>query len=494
MRPTSTVAVSSASHACVLGVDARGEARRAAACASARVSSSLAAASAVGHDRAQVAEVEHLEVALGGLGAVAPLGGAHLRHELLGHLQQRAGRDRRLAGGGALGVLLLDGLAHGGQPAEHDLLGDRALLLGQRLEQRVAVGLARRAGAWPWGARRRARAAARGGCGAAGGPCARGARPIAALAVARSRRSPPRPSPSRRGAVAAAAVAATARRGAGRGRSRLRVARVVVTRGSSLAGPSSSSRSGSCRAPLAGSTPVISMPSTKNSASTRSTSPTLARAGEERAGHRALGRLGPGGSPGPGAVVARAGQLDVDPAGHGGAAPVQGPGGRGGRTTVLISSSGGPNRLAGRPASATRRPAGRRRRCRRAWWPRGPPAGPTRVAIHTRWSSTAAPSYTASSGGAPWTSASGPSTARITSATRHLAGGPGQPVAAVGAALAPHDARTGAARRGCSRGTGPGSPGRWRWPRPSSGTLAPVRRRRGRPARRRPAPRSRPWR
>ena len=41
----------------------------------------------------------------------------------------------------------------------------------------------------------------------------------------------------------------------------------------------------------------------------------------------------------------------------------------------------------------------------------------TRVAIQTRWSSTAAPSYTASSGGAPWTSASGPSTALMTSAT-----------------------------------------------------------------------------
>ena len=44
--------------------------------------------------------------------------------------------------------------------------------------------------------------------------------------------------------------------------------------------------------------------------------------------------------------------------------------------------------------------------------------------------------------GAPRTSASGPSTARMTSATRHSRGGPGEPVAAVGAALAADERRS----------------------------------------------------
>ena len=174
--------MSSASHAWC-SASARVARPSRSAWASARVSSSLAAASAVGHDRPQVAEVDHLEVALGGLGPVAPLGGAHLRHELLGHLQQRPGRDRRLAGGGPLGVLLLDGLAHGGQPAEHDLLGDGALLLGQRLEQGGAMGLARRAAAWPWGARRR-------GSGGGSGRVRRGGPVLALGPVARARTAP----------------------------------------------------------------------------------------------------------------------------------------------------------------------------------------------------------------------------------------------------------------------------------------------------------------
>ena len=63
-----------------------------------------------------------------------------------------------------------------------------------------------------------------------------------------------------------------------------------------------------------------------------------------------------------------------------------------------------------------------------------------------------------------------------------------EPIAAVGAALAADEARRGAGRRGCSRGTSAGCPARARSPRPWSG---PRRPRRARPRR---APRSRPGR
>ena len=63
----------------------------------------------------------------------------------------------------------------------------------------------------------------------------------------------------------------------------------------------------------------------------------------------------------------------------------------------------------------------------------------TRVAIHTRWSSAAAPSYTASSGGVPCTSARRPLDGPDDVGDRHLGGRTRQPVAAVGAALAADD-------------------------------------------------------
>ncbi len=139
MRPTSRVAVSSSSQAaCSASARVASPSRR--SWARARVSSSLAAASAAGHDRAKVAEVEHIEVALGGLGSVAPLGRAHLRHQLLGQLQQGPSGDGGLPGGRSLGVLLLDRLTDRWQAPEHHLLGDRALLLRERLQEQRCDG------------------------------------------------------------------------------------------------------------------------------------------------------------------------------------------------------------------------------------------------------------------------------------------------------------------------------------------------------------------
>ena len=59
-----------------------------------------------------------------------------------------------------------------------------------------------------------------------------------------------------------------------------------------------------------------------------------------------------------------------------------------------------------------------------------------RSAIQTRWSESRSPGYASSSGGSPRTSASGPSTARMMSATVTSSGRPVQPVAAVRAAHA----------------------------------------------------------
>ena len=170
-------------------------------------------------------------------------------------------------------------------------------------------GSSRPAGAWPWAAPPRASAAARGRvrresrrwrslrslpvalrlpvAGRSSPPRAVRAvpsrRPSAAIIASRAApsRAGPRPvatRPSRRGRRSS-----RVRRGQGRGDERL-------LRG---AGPSSSRRSGSWRAPLVGTTPVISMPSTKNSASTFSTSPTLALAGISEAATVPRGALAP---------------------------------------------------------------------------------------------------------------------------------------------------------------------------------------------------------
>ena len=91
-------------------------------------------------DRAQVAQVELVGIGHGGIGAVAPIGGAHAGEQLLGEVEQLGRVDRRLAGGGALLVLGVDGLAHRGDAALEDLLGDRLLLRAQLGEHGLAMG------------------------------------------------------------------------------------------------------------------------------------------------------------------------------------------------------------------------------------------------------------------------------------------------------------------------------------------------------------------
>ena len=178
--------------------------------------------------------------------------------------------------------------------------------------------------------------------------------------------------------------------------------------------------------PLVGTTPVISMPSTKKSASTLQDVADLGGVGQQPAGDGAARLLGPGCPPRPRPVLARAGELDVDPAGHAGAAPLVGPKLGGG-------GSAGVHRVGdGLPPGPPVWPRGQCRRPPRGATPEAMSARvvasstsrrATRVAIHTRWSSAAAPSYSASSGGVPCTSASGPSTARMMSATDTSAAG-----------------------------------------------------------------------
>ena len=62
-----------------------------------------------------------------------------------------------------------------------------------------------------------------------------------------------------------------------------------------------------------------------------------------------------------------------------------------------------------------------------------------RTAIQISCSGSAAPRYSTSSGASPRTLASGPSTARMTSASEISSAGCGEPVAAVGAALGAHE-------------------------------------------------------
>ena len=415
----------------------------------------------------------------------------------------------RLTGSGALGVLLLDRLTHGGQPAEHHLLGDRAVLLGERLEQGAAMGLpgSEALGLRPLdrGHGRRLRSGASGrrvppsrrATAALAAAFASGGRPRdgrrspsgrpsrrAAIAVARRPpRGPPR-SPSRRG---------PSRRGPSRRgprSSRDRVARVVVTSGSSLpAGAISSRRSGSLRAPLAGTTAVISMPSTKNSASTFRTSPALAPGGSSAVATVPLGALAPAARqvqvPSSRELVSSMSILrGMRERSRGGRRRTRsrcGPSGVNNRTRAPRGApndldrrwvSGAPSRRAARRA-LLRRAGGLRWRCRRAMVASRTSRRATRVAIHTRCSSAAAPSYGDLLGRCPVHVGQ-----RALDGADHvghadLRGRASEPVATIGASLAADDRPTAAARRGCSRGTGRGCPGPWRWPRPSSGARAP---------------------
>ena len=85
-------------------------------------------------DRAQIAQVELVEVVEGAFGPVQPLGHAQPGEQLLGQRHDAGGRHLGLALGAELRVLLLEGLAHRGHAAPQHLLGHR-LLLGRQVGQ-----------------------------------------------------------------------------------------------------------------------------------------------------------------------------------------------------------------------------------------------------------------------------------------------------------------------------------------------------------------------
>src|SRR5581483_2749720 len=91
-------------------------------------------------DRAEVAQVELVDVGERRFGTVTPLGRAQARSQLLRERQQLLAVDRRLVALLAGGVLLVDRLAHGGDVARQHLLGDGAVLRGQLLEHGGAMG------------------------------------------------------------------------------------------------------------------------------------------------------------------------------------------------------------------------------------------------------------------------------------------------------------------------------------------------------------------
>ena len=193
-----------------------------------------------GDHRAQVAQVEHLEVALGGLGAVAPLGGAHLRHQLLRQLEQGPGGDRRrrrrrCARRSASRSPDARPGARRARPAPRPAAAPPGATRAARCD-----GSSRAGGAWPWAARPRGSAAARGGCGAAGDPCARAGRRARRPCAPRHAPSPRprRPGAARRGEVRRGAARRGGRpRAGGPDRRGCGSARVVVTSGSSVGRP-----------------------------------------------------------------------------------------------------------------------------------------------------------------------------------------------------------------------------------------------------------------
>ena len=89
--------------------------------------------------RPEIPDVQFLGVGQGGVGPVTPLGQSSQTEVLLGDRQDRAGVDLGLARGLGLGVLLLDGGPHTRHAVPHDLLDDRAVLLGDLGQQGVAV-------------------------------------------------------------------------------------------------------------------------------------------------------------------------------------------------------------------------------------------------------------------------------------------------------------------------------------------------------------------
>ena len=81
-----------------------------------------------GDDCPQIAEADFLDDRGRGLGAIAPVGFADPRMELVSERHQRIGVDLRRALGARL-VLLSDRGSHRGQAAAKELFGDRSFLV-----------------------------------------------------------------------------------------------------------------------------------------------------------------------------------------------------------------------------------------------------------------------------------------------------------------------------------------------------------------------------
>ena len=93
-----------------------------------------------GHDhRAQIAKVDLIDAREGGVGFVSPLGRSQTRKDLLGEGQQAVGAYLGLAHGSSSFVLLLDGLAYSRDATTQQLLGDGLLLFGKLGEHCGAV-------------------------------------------------------------------------------------------------------------------------------------------------------------------------------------------------------------------------------------------------------------------------------------------------------------------------------------------------------------------
>jgi hypothetical protein len=119
----------------------------------------VVAGRAVGRDdhRAEVAQVELIDIGQRAFGTVTPFRPPHRRPQLLGQLHERAGIDLRAALGGGGLVLLVERRPHRRQPTPDQLLGDGPLLLGQLGDERVAVLATGPQALGPWlGIRRRA--------------------------------------------------------------------------------------------------------------------------------------------------------------------------------------------------------------------------------------------------------------------------------------------------------------------------------------------------
>ena len=293
-----------------------------------RPSSSRLTVEARRHDRAHLAQRSVLAGVARRHGPVLPRRQVHAGQELLGHGEQGVGRHLGPSLGPGPCVLLLDGVAHGGDAPPQQLFGHGELLGAQLGQRGVAVGRHRSGGggaaragpAGPGGAPTRSRPARSGRSASVAALPARSARASrpgragalgAAVALACPGRAGREVRSSRRRRVAAggrrcAAAGAPRPEAARRGRSprpsssrrRPPGTRTTDTPPGPLSRPEpmiSMRATFSARgSSLGASTEVTTMPSRSNSASARRMSPTLAPSGRRAPSSEPRGWRAPG--------------------------------------------------------------------------------------------------------------------------------------------------------------------------------------------------------